>query len=90
MRLIQPIPRPVLSINTLGASRVKEDGKKAIQTRANGSTAVHTAMQTIDRIIQLVVSLFLIVGVYQFYFWCQRNPKLNADKANRAVNKPGA
>ncbi len=47
-------------------------------------------MQTIDRIIQLVVSLFLIVGVYQFYFWCQRNPKLNADKANRAVNKPGA
>ncbi len=31
-------------------------------------------MQTIDRIIQLVVSVFLIVGVYQFYFWCQRNP----------------
>jgi membrane-associated phospholipid phosphatase len=31
-------------------------------------------MTTIDRIIQLVVSVFLIVGVYQFYFWCQRNP----------------
>jgi len=30
-------------------------------------------MQTVDRIIQLVVSVFLIVGVYQFYFWCQRN-----------------
>jgi len=30
-------------------------------------------MQTIDRVIQLVVSVFLIVGVYQFYFWCQRN-----------------
>jgi len=31
-------------------------------------------MATTDRIIQLIVSVFLIVGVYQFYFWCQRNP----------------
>jgi membrane-associated phospholipid phosphatase len=31
-------------------------------------------MPAIDRIIQLIVSVFLIVGVYQFYFWCQRNP----------------
>lgn len=31
-------------------------------------------MTAIDRILQLVVSVFLIVGVYQFYFWCQRNP----------------
>jgi len=30
-------------------------------------------MQPIDRLVQLVVSTFLIVGVYQFYFWCQRN-----------------
>lgn len=30
-------------------------------------------MTIIDRIIQLIVSVFLIVGVYQFYFWCQRN-----------------
>ncbi|MDB6064901.1 MAG: hypothetical protein JWR26_1109 [Pedosphaera sp.] len=30
-------------------------------------------MQTTDRIIQLIISVFLIVGVYQFYFWCQRN-----------------
>src|ERR1017187_111226 len=30
-------------------------------------------MQTTDRVIQLVISGFLIVGVYQFYFWCQRN-----------------
>ena len=30
-------------------------------------------MQPIDRLIQLVISAFLIVGVYQFYFWCQRN-----------------
>ena len=26
-----------------------------------------------DRVIQLVISVFLIVGVYRFYFWCQRN-----------------
>jgi membrane-associated phospholipid phosphatase len=31
-------------------------------------------MSTTDRIIQLIVSVFLIVGVYQFYFWSQRNP----------------
>jgi membrane-associated phospholipid phosphatase len=31
-------------------------------------------MGNLDRIIQLVISVFLIVGVYQFYFWCQRNP----------------
>lgn len=30
-------------------------------------------MQPIDRIVQLIISAFLIVGVYQFYFWCQRN-----------------
>jgi len=30
-------------------------------------------MQPIDRVVQLVISAFLIVGVYQFYFWCQRN-----------------
>jgi membrane-associated phospholipid phosphatase len=27
-----------------------------------------------DYLIQLTLSVFLIVGVYQFYFWCQRNP----------------
>jgi membrane-associated phospholipid phosphatase len=31
-------------------------------------------MQPLDRILQLIISIFLIVGVYQFYFWCQRNP----------------
>lgn len=30
-------------------------------------------MQPSDRIVQLIISVFLIVGVYQFYFWCQRN-----------------
>ena len=27
-----------------------------------------------DYVINLVLSVMLIVGVYQFYFWCQRNP----------------
>ena len=32
------------------------------------------AMQPLDCFINLVLTVFLIVGVYQFYFWCQRNP----------------
>ena len=31
-------------------------------------------MQPIDYAINLLLSLMLIIGVYQFYFWCQRNP----------------
>ena len=31
-------------------------------------------MSAADYVIQLTLSVFLIVGVYQFYFWCQRNP----------------
>ena len=27
-----------------------------------------------DYVTQVTLSVFLIVGVYQFYFWCQRNP----------------
>ncbi len=40
-------------------------------------------MQTTDRIIQLIISVFLIVGVYQFYFWCQRN-QLNRPRELRS------
>jgi len=31
-------------------------------------------VQLSDYLIDLLLSLILIVGVYQFYFWCQRNP----------------
>lgn len=31
-------------------------------------------MRLTDYAINLVLSVILIVGVYQFYFWCQRNP----------------
>lgn len=30
-------------------------------------------MSWADRALHLVMSGFLIVGIYQFYFWCQRN-----------------
>jgi membrane-associated phospholipid phosphatase len=29
--------------------------------------------RTSDLVIQLAMSVILIIGVYQFYFWCQRN-----------------
>jgi hypothetical protein len=31
-------------------------------------------MHPIDYAIHLVMTVFLIFGVYQFYFWCQRHP----------------
>jgi membrane-associated phospholipid phosphatase len=31
-------------------------------------------MTRADYLIQLTLSVFLIIGVYQLYFWCQRNP----------------
>jgi len=31
-------------------------------------------MHASDYAIDLVLSVILIIGVYQFYFWCQRNP----------------
>jgi len=30
-------------------------------------------MKPIDYIVTLVMSVILIIGIYQFYFWCQRN-----------------
>ena len=31
-------------------------------------------MTPADYVMHLVLSVFLIIGVYQFYFWCQRHP----------------
>lgn len=33
-------------------------------------------MRTADYAVDLILSVFLIVGAYQFYFWCQRHPLL--------------
>ena len=30
-------------------------------------------MALTDYVLHLILSVFLIIGVYQFYFWCQRN-----------------
>ena len=30
-------------------------------------------MKPLDYVIHLTLSVFLIIGVYQFYFWCQRH-----------------
>ncbi len=30
-------------------------------------------MALADYVLHLILSVFLIIGVYQFYFWCQRN-----------------
>src|SRR5215472_3484939 len=32
------------------------------------------AMNAGDYLVDLLLSAMLIIGVYQFYFWCQRNP----------------
>lgn len=37
-------------------------------------TAPPTATPRLDFSLQLAISVFLIVGVYQFYFFCQRHP----------------
>lgn len=41
-------------------------------------------MTVADYAVDLILSLFLIVGVYQFYFWCQRN-RLARPRALRLV-----
>jgi membrane-associated phospholipid phosphatase len=43
-------------------------------------------MSTADYVIELVLSVFLIVGVYQFYFWCQRNPLGRSRELRLAVD----
>src|SRR5437773_8836523 len=41
--------------------------------RIPGREQMINAMKITDYAINLLLSLVLIVGVYQFYFWCQRN-----------------
>ena len=43
-------------------------------------------MPPVDRVMQLIISAFLIVGVYQFYFWCQRNQATAARQFRTAVD----
>jgi membrane-associated phospholipid phosphatase len=43
-------------------------------------------MEPIDFAIHLVLSVFLIVGVYQFYFWCQRHQLAGPQELRLAVD----
>lgn len=43
------------------------------QTHQTVIAQMEQSMHASDYIINLVLSVILIVGVYQFYFWCQRN-----------------
>lgn len=44
-------------------------------------------MRTADYAVDLVLSVFLIVGVYQFYFWCQRHPLVPAREFRVALDE---
>ena len=39
--------------------------------------------QVTDHVVELILSVFLIFGVYQFYFWCQTNPLAMKPRALR-------
>jgi membrane-associated phospholipid phosphatase len=41
---------------------------------------------TTDHVAQLVLSVVLIVGAYQFYFWCQRHPLAPARELGTALD----
>ncbi len=57
---------------------------------AGSAPLVATATPRLDFTLQLAISIFLIVGVYQFYFFCQRHPLRAAREllANIGSNAP--
>jgi hypothetical protein len=44
-------------------------------------------MNAIDYAIHLVMTVFLIFGVYQFYFWCQRHPVVACRKFSTPLDE---
>jgi membrane-associated phospholipid phosphatase len=44
-------------------------------------------MRIADYLIQLVLSVILIIGVYQFYFWCQRNCVLEPRELSMRIDE---
>jgi membrane-associated phospholipid phosphatase len=44
-------------------------------------------MLQIDYAIHLVMTVFLIFGVYQFYFWCQRHPAVATRRFSMPVDE---
>ncbi len=43
-------------------------------------------MKPIDYVVTLVMSVILIIGIYQFYFWCQRNHVAQPRELKMAVD----
>ncbi|MBS0662595.1 MAG: phosphatase PAP2 family protein [Verrucomicrobia bacterium] len=43
-------------------------------------------MKPIDYVVTLVMSVILIIGIYQFYFWCQRNHVARPRELKMAVD----
>ena len=41
-------------------------------------------MTPIDYSVHLILSVFIIIGVYQCYFWCQRNMVVKPREIGRA------
>src|SRR5215471_4090939 len=64
-----PIEVTVFSRFLPGPSFALDSGDTAHILRGRGLT-----MRAADYVIDLILSVVLIVGAYQFYFWCQRNP----------------
>ena len=44
-------------------------------------------MSAIDYLIHLILSVILIVGGYQFYFWCQRNSPVAPRELRSALDE---
>jgi membrane-associated phospholipid phosphatase len=44
-------------------------------------------MHSGDYIINLLLSVILIIGIYQFYFWCQRNHLARPREFNSAIDE---
>jgi hypothetical protein len=44
-------------------------------------------MTAIDYAIHLVLSVILIIGAYQFYFWCQRNSPVAPRKLKLGIDE---
>src|SRR5689334_8888268 len=65
--------RPSCSINPINGKLTFIDYHSGAGGDKNQRNRKTSPMNATDRILQLIISVFLIVGVYQFYFWCQRN-----------------
>src|SRR5207302_1120204 len=71
-----------LSRLRLGRTRAAVDGCRVVlpilvlERRDQASLPLVHTMPANEYVIHLVLSVILIIGAYQFYFWCQRNGRV--------------